>query len=485
MPARILRAVPDHPCRVVCYIRVSALMGRGGEDFHSPDVQLGGIRRSIATAAMREVAVIDDIDQTGRNFNRAGIDKIRTMAQARQIDAVAVYDLSRLGRNAREALEFIDELAKWGVGVVSASEKIDTSTPAGKLMLQQFLSFAEFSSNVVGKNWAAVIMRRAEQGLGHGRPTGYIKKDLALHVHPVDGPAMAHAFERYAAGDPIAEITRDLAAALGRTVYTTTLKKQFQHQVYRGKVVLHEHVLPGRHTPLVEQDVWERVQERIARDRTVPSRHLGPTWSLVGLIYCHQDHLLRRRPCADRPDGLKVERLECGRGKSGVSTKCSIGQPRLAHVEAHVLAKVAEHVKLLQDDVSAQAAKRARAATARAERVDFVEQLKQVRSAMAKITVRWGMSQSPNADSTFEEAMAELRASETSLLTAIAAADHVVQAPSPAQMAHAGEQLLAMWDDMTIAEKGRQLKIVVQKIVVRAPSYWREPVDDRMQVFFY
>lgn len=483
MPARNLRAVPDKPSRVLLYVRVSALMGRGGEDFHSPDVQTSAMRRAIAPAGLREVGVVEDIDQTGRHFNREGIDQIKAMADARQIDAIAVYDLSRLGRNVREALEFIEYLAERGVGVLSASENIDTSTPSGKLMLQQFLSFAEFYSNTVGRNWSAIIVRRAEQGLGHGRPLGYIKKDLALHVHPVDGPAVAEAFRKYAAGRPIGEISRELAAAIGRTVYTNQLKKQLRRDVYRGKVVIHGRVLPGRHEPLVDEETWQLVQDRIARERTVPSRHLGPTWSLVGIIFCPQDHPLYRRPTANRPGGPKINRLECGRGRSTSSETCTIGQPPLDAVEAEVLRQVAEYVRLLRDDVGAQAEKRARAAAARVEKATLGEQLKRVRSAMARIAKEWALLRL--TDDVYEETMAELRESETALLTSIASADQVVQLPTPAQMASAGEQLLAMWPEMTVSEKGRALRVVVRRVVVRAPARWREPVGDRVQVFFY
>lgn len=86
---RRLAAVPDRPLRVVPYIRVSALMGRGGDDFHSPEVQLRAMRRK--TIGMQEVEVIDcDIDRTGRDFAREGIDRIRVLAQTKAIDRKSV-----------------------------------------------------------------------------------------------------------------------------------------------------------------------------------------------------------------------------------------------------------------------------------------------------------------------------------------------------------------------------------------------------------
>src|SRR5690242_4267650 len=103
------RPVPDKSGRVVLYARVSALMDRGGDNFHSPTVQVTAMRR--ITAGMREVAVIEDLDASGRNFERDGINRIRRMAERGEIDALAVYDVSRLGRNVRESLTFLADLA--------------------------------------------------------------------------------------------------------------------------------------------------------------------------------------------------------------------------------------------------------------------------------------------------------------------------------------------------------------------------------------
>ncbi|MGC1213859.1 MAG: recombinase family protein, partial [Micromonospora sp.] len=151
-PRRALRPVPDAQSRVALYVRVSALMGRSGDNFHSPEVQTTAMRR--VTTGMHEVAVVEDIDRTGRHFSREGIERIRRLALARQIDALAVYDVSRLGRNVKESLTFLAWLAEQGVTILSASEQVDTSTPAGRLMLTNMLAIAEYRSDEIGRGWS-------------------------------------------------------------------------------------------------------------------------------------------------------------------------------------------------------------------------------------------------------------------------------------------------------------------------------------------
>jgi site-specific DNA recombinase len=165
---RHLAAVPEQPRRVALYVRVSALMGRGGDDFHSPDVQTNAMRR--LTAGLQEVDVIEDIDQTGRTFSRDGIDKIRKLAEAHAIDAVAVYNVSRLGRNVLESLKFLTWLAERGVTILSATEHIDTGTPSGRWMLTNMLAIAEMRSDEISGEWARTIHHRAPASPTASRP---------------------------------------------------------------------------------------------------------------------------------------------------------------------------------------------------------------------------------------------------------------------------------------------------------------------------
>lgn len=235
-----LSAVPDQPSRVVLYRRVSALMGRDGDDFHSPDVQAAAMRR--ATTGMHEVAVIDDIDVSGTHFNRDGIERVRALARSRQIDAVAVYDVSRFGRDVLESLLVLRELSQFGVTIISASERIDTSTPSGEWMLTNLLAIAQMRAKEIGRGWSGAIAARAESGRHHGRPLGYTRVDKQLVPDPVLGPAITEVFRRYAAGDPIGEITAYLAALRGQPMHTANVKKLLRSPVYLGKVVTGDQV---------------------------------------------------------------------------------------------------------------------------------------------------------------------------------------------------------------------------------------------------
>jgi DNA invertase Pin-like site-specific DNA recombinase len=59
-----------------------------------------------------------------------------------------VEEFSRIGRSTRHVLDIIDQLDQKGVEFVSLSEKIETKTPMGRLMLQFLAALCEFEAAI-------------------------------------------------------------------------------------------------------------------------------------------------------------------------------------------------------------------------------------------------------------------------------------------------------------------------------------------------
>jgi DNA invertase Pin-like site-specific DNA recombinase len=474
--------VPDLASRVVLYVRVSAVMGRAGDDFLSPDVQVSAMRQRVA--GMREVGVVDDIDVTGRTFSRRGLDTVRAMVEAGDVDAIAVYDVSRLGRNVLESLRFLAWLDEHQVVVVSACEQVDTTTPAGKLMLTNMLAIAEYRSGEIGRGWAHTIASRARSGRHHGRATGYRRaggQPLVLDL--VAAPAVAAAFVSYARGVPMRQIARDVADQLGRPVSIGNVKKWFRNPVYLGHVHLFGVVVaPDAHPGLVDQATWDDVQSRLARDTVTPPRHLDPTWALVGLSFCPGGHRLRKESTVYR--GQRVNRLTCGMGsrRDPLGTCKGVGNPRLAEVEGEVLVQVRAYLHLLRTDDVARAAQIARRARAGAGRAELERELGRVRAAMARLAKGWALGEVPDAG--YHQPMAELGAAEKELARQVAASRPLRVEQTPAEAAGAVASLLEVWPGATVAERNRLLRAVVARIVVARPTRYREPCSGRVEVSF-
>jgi DNA invertase Pin-like site-specific DNA recombinase len=90
----------------------------------------------------------------------------RLLDQLRDGDTVVVWKLDRLSRSLKDVLHIMERIAKAGAGFRSITENIDTTTPAGRMMMQMVASFAEFER--------AMVRERTSAGLAAARSEGRI-----------------------------------------------------------------------------------------------------------------------------------------------------------------------------------------------------------------------------------------------------------------------------------------------------------------------
>lgn len=107
---------------------------------------------------------------------RSSLQALLADAKAKRFDLVFVYKIDRFSRNLKDLLNLVDELSSYGVGFKSATEPFDTTTSAGKLMLQQLGSFAEFERNRIAERVFPGMVKGVQQGNWQGAryaPYGY------------------------------------------------------------------------------------------------------------------------------------------------------------------------------------------------------------------------------------------------------------------------------------------------------------------------
>jgi DNA invertase Pin-like site-specific DNA recombinase len=90
----------------------------------------------------------------------------RLLDQLRKGDVLVVWKLDRLSRSLRDVLIIMERLAEAKAGFRSLTEAIDTTTPAGRMMMQMVGSFAEFER--------AMLRERTKIGLEAARREGRI-----------------------------------------------------------------------------------------------------------------------------------------------------------------------------------------------------------------------------------------------------------------------------------------------------------------------
>lgn len=172
--------LPEGP-RVIGYARVST-------------VDQGIEPQTVALANAGVSEIFSDVGISGSVMHRPGLDAALTAL--RPGDTLVVARLDRLGRSTVGVLQLLHALAGREVRFPSLSEGFDTSTPAGRAMLQVVAVFAELERST--------IRERVVAGLDAARKNGKL-----LGRRPSLKTAQRnHARELLAAGRSQAEMAR-------------------------------------------------------------------------------------------------------------------------------------------------------------------------------------------------------------------------------------------------------------------------------------
>lgn len=94
----------------------------------------------------------------------------KMLDQLRSGDVVVVYKLDRLSRSLKDLLLILEKIDKAGAGFRSMTEAIDTTTPAGRMMMQMLGAFAEFEREMIRERTRSGLEAARQQGRVGGRP---------------------------------------------------------------------------------------------------------------------------------------------------------------------------------------------------------------------------------------------------------------------------------------------------------------------------
>ena len=158
-----------------------------------------------------------DDNISGMNFSRRGLDILTAAVQAKQVDAVLVKDLSRLGRHRTQTALFIDFLRQQQVRVISVTEGVDTFCEEDDLMIGVRGLMNDYYAKDIGKKIRAGYRQKQKEGLVITPPFGYWKDKNTnqVVVHQDAAETVQRIYALYLQGCGQKEIARKLNS-LGR-----------------------------------------------------------------------------------------------------------------------------------------------------------------------------------------------------------------------------------------------------------------------------
>lgn len=136
---------------------------------------------SIQRAELARVGVVRLFHEKASGVAKR-IELERLLYSLRAGDTVVVYKLDRLARSLVGLLRVIERITSAGASVRSLTEPVDTSSPAGRLMVQLLGSFAEFERAVIWERTQAGLQAARVRGVRFGRPRKIPVEALPGHV---------------------------------------------------------------------------------------------------------------------------------------------------------------------------------------------------------------------------------------------------------------------------------------------------------------
>ncbi len=124
----------------------------------------------------------------GRADNRPGLQSAIQLACKCQA-ALVVYSLSRLARSTKDMLGIADRLEHARADFVSLSEKIYTTSAAGKMVFRILAVLAEFERDLISERTTAAMghLRTQNRRISGAIPFGFILADDGVTLVPFEG----------------------------------------------------------------------------------------------------------------------------------------------------------------------------------------------------------------------------------------------------------------------------------------------------------
>ena len=132
---------------------------------------------------------------SGASANRNARNRLIDLAQARQIDAVLVTELSRWGRSTQDLLDTLNRLAGWKVSVVAMSGMaFELETPHGRMMATLLAGIAQFERDLLSERVKSGLAAARARGKKLGRQFGQRPKSDKLAPKVVQAVAEGRSY---------------------------------------------------------------------------------------------------------------------------------------------------------------------------------------------------------------------------------------------------------------------------------------------------
>jgi site-specific DNA recombinase len=254
-------------------------------EFNSLDAQREACEAYIKSQAHEGWRLVpdryDDGAFSGASLDRPALQELLTEVGAGKIDIIVVYKVDRLTRSLADFAKLVELFDQHAVSFVSVTQSFNTTSSMGRLTLNVLLSFAQFEREVIGERVRDKIAASKAKGIwvGGSVPLGYASVKKKLVVVPEEAETVRLIFRRYLELGSIRDLLEDLDRKGIRTRCQTlatgqtrggirfgvgSLAHLLQNRFYIGEVVYRSATHPGEQEPILDRELFDAVQAKLA-----------------------------------------------------------------------------------------------------------------------------------------------------------------------------------------------------------------------------
>ena len=257
----------------------------------------GQLRECKAFAEKNDIQIVETyIDRalSARTDRRPDFQRMIKDSTGKKFEVVIVWKLDRFARDKYDSAHYKRILKNNGIKVVSATEAI--STGAEGILLESMLEgMAEYYSAELSEKVTRGLTENALKCKYNGGtlPIGYmIDSEQYFQIDPLTAPAVLDAFKHYADGASMREITDEMNLKGVRTkrggkISINSVTRMLHNRKYIGEYRYNDIVHPNGIPAIVPEDLFNRVQERMAANKKAPAKHKAEDeYLLTTKLFC-------------------------------------------------------------------------------------------------------------------------------------------------------------------------------------------------------
>lgn len=224
-------------------------------------------------------------------------------------DAILLWKFSRFARNREDSIVYKSMLRKQlGIDVISVSESVgdDKMSILTEAMIEAMDEY--YSINLAEEVKRGMTEKASRGECCTAPPFGYRLENKLLVPHPDEAAIIKKVFEDYNNGIGMLKIAKNLNVIgikthRGNKIENRTVEYWLNNPIYNGKIrwtptgatKRNYHnpdsiIVKGKHTAIIEDELWNSVQNRLASQKELYGKWYKPKegishW-LVGIVKC-------------------------------------------------------------------------------------------------------------------------------------------------------------------------------------------------------